>query len=242
MDIFKSWLVERCITHRGLHNDEFPENSLGAFLNAKNNGFPIELDVHIISDGTIVVFHDETLSRITGKDGYIKNLTKENLKDYNLLGTKYTIPTLEEVFELVNGEVPILIEIKNTGKVGNLENKLLKMLNSYNGEFAIQSFNPYVLEWFKKNAPQILRGQLAGYFKGEKLSFVKKFALKRMLLNKKVSCPNFISYDARNVPNRFVRRYKKLPLLVWTVRSQDEYLKVVKHCDNIIFENFEPKI
>ena len=242
MDIFKSWLVERCITHRGLHNDEFPENSLGAFLNAKNNGFPIELDVHIISDGTIVVFHDETLSRITGKDGYIKNLTKENLKDYNLLGTKYTIPTLEEVFELVNGEVPILIEIKNTGKVGNLENKLLKMLNSYNGEFAIQSFNPYVLEWFKKNAPQILRGQLAGYFKGEKLSFVKKFALKRILLNKKVSCPNFISYDARNVPNRFVRRYKKLPLLVWTVRSQDEYLKVVKHCDNIIFENFEPKI
>ena len=75
MDIFKSWLVERCIAHRGLHNDEFPENSLGAFQNAVDNGYPVELDVHIIADGTLVVFHDNSLSRVTGKDGYIKNLT-----------------------------------------------------------------------------------------------------------------------------------------------------------------------
>ena len=159
-----------------------------------------------------------------------------------LFGTKYTIPTFKEVLDLVDGQVPILIEVKNTGKVGELESALLKILKDYTGEYAIQSFNPYVLEWFKKNAPQIARGQLAGYFKGEKLSFIKKFALKRMLLNKKISCPDFISYDARNVPNRFVNKYKNLPLLVWCVRSQDEYLKKVKYCDNIIFENFEPKI
>ena len=241
MDIFKTWLVERCIAHRGFHNETYPENSLGAFENAIKNGHPIELDVHMICDGTIVVFHDDTLSRMTQKDGYIKNLTKDLLKNYNLANTQYTIPTLEEALELVNGQVPILIEIKNTSKVGELESKLLKILNNYKGEFAIQSFNPFVVEWFKNNAPNILRGQLAGFFKGEKMSFVRKFALKRMLLNKKAK-PDFISYDARNVPNRFVRKYNRLPLLVWCVRSQEEYMKVVKHCDNIIFENFEPKI
>ena len=242
MDLFKTWLVEYPIAHRGLHTDEMPENSLGAFQNAIDNGYPIELDVHLTCDGTVVVFHDDSLARVTNKDGYVKNLTKDTLKDYSLFGTKYTIPTFKEVLDLVAGQVPILIEVKNTGKVGELESALLKILKDYTGEYAIQSFNPYVLEWFKKNAPQIARGQLAGYFKGEKLSFIKKFALKRMLLNKKVSCPDFISYDARNVPNRFVKKYKKLPLLVWCVRSQDEYLKKVKYCDNIIFENFEPKI
>lgn len=242
MDLFKTWLVEYPIAHRGLHTDEMPENSLGAFQNAIDNGYPIELDVHLTCDGTVVVFHDDSLARVTNKDGYVKNLTKDTLKDYSIFGTKYTIPTFKEVLDLVAGQVPILIEVKNTGKVGELESALLKILKDYTGEYAIQSFNPYVLEWFKKNAPQIARGQLAGYFKGEKLSFIKKFALKRMLLNKKISCPDFISYDARNVPNRFVKKYKKLPLLVWCVRSQDEYLKKVKYCDNIIFENFEPKI
>ena len=242
MDLFKTWLVEYPIAHRGLHTDEMPENSLGAFQNAIDNGYPIELDVHLTCDGTVVVFHDDSLARVTNKDGYVKKLTKDTLKDYSVFGTKYTIPTFKEVLDLVDGQVPILIEVKNTGKVGELESALLKILKDYTGEYAIQSFNPYVLEWFKKNAPQIARGQLAGYFKGEKLSFIKKFALKRMLLNKKISCPDFISYDARNVPNRFVNKYKNLPLLVWCVRSQDEYLKKVKYCDNIIFENFEPKI
>ncbi len=241
MDIFKSWLVERCIAHRGLHNDEFPENSLGAFQNAVNNGYPIELDVHIIADGTLVVFHDDSLSRMTGKDGYIKNLIKSDLKNYHLNGSEYIIPSFDEVLSLINGEVPILIEVKNTSKVGSLENKLLETLRSYNGEYAIESFNPYVLEWFKKNAPDILRGQLAGYFKGEKLGFVKKFALKRMLLNK-IAKPDFIAYEASHLPNRFVRKYKTLPLIAWTIRSQEDYLKVVQYSDNVIFENFEPKI
>lgn len=242
MDLFKTWLVEYPIAHRGLHTDDCPENSLGAFQNAIDKGYPIELDVHLTCDGTIIVFHDDTLSRVTNKDGYVKNLTKDTLKDYSLFGTEYTIPTFEEVLSLVSGQVPLLIEVKNEGKVGELESAIINILKNYNGEYAIQSFNPYVLEYFKKNAPNIIRGQLAGYLKGEKLSFVKKFALKHMLLNKKTSCPNFISYDAKNVPNRFVKRYKHLPLLVWCVRSQEEYLKKVKYCDNIIFENFEPKI
>ena len=242
MDIFNSWLVTDYIAHRGLHTKEYPENSLGAFMNAIDHGYPIELDVQAISDGNVIVFHDYSLARMTGRDGYTKNLTIKELKSYFLGKTEFTIPTLEEVLKLVDGQVPLLIEIKNEGKVGELEKNTWELLKNYNGEYAVQSFNPYSLEWFKVNAPKVLRGQLASYFKGDNLSFIKKFALKRMLLNKKVSEPNFISYDAKSLPNRFVKHYKNLPLLAWCIRSQSEYMKIVKYCDNIIFEGFEPKI
>lgn len=242
MEIFKSWLVERFIAHRGLHDQNNPENSLGAFQNAIDNDHPIELDVHLISDGTVVVFHDSTLSRLTGKDGYVKNLTKDDLKNYNLANTEYTIPTLQEVLELVDGKVPLLIEIKNLDKVGELESATYKLLKEYKGEYAVQSFNPYSMQWFYNNAPDVIRGQLSSYFKGEKLSFFKKFVLKRLMLNKKVSHPDFICYDHKDIPNRFVKRFKNLPLIVWVITKQEDFLRVVKHCDNIIFENFEPKI
>lgn len=242
MNLFNSWLVESPIAHRGLHDKVTPENSLPAFQKAIDAGYPIELDVQMLADGTVVVFHDESLSRITGNDGYLKFLTKGDLEMLHLNGTKETIPTFEEVLKLVNGKVPLLIEVKNSGKVGELEKSVIELLKDYKGEFAVQSFNPFVLKYFADHAPQIARGQLAGYLRGEKLPFIQKFALKRMLLNKKTSRPDFISYESRCVPNRFVRKYKKLPLLVWTVRNQAEYLRVVKYCDNVIFEGFEPKI
>ncbi len=242
MDLFNSWLVLQPIAHRGLHDNKIPENSMTAFAKAIEAGHPIELDVQIISDGTIVVFHDTTLSRLTDNDGYLKFLNKEDLKYLSLKGSDEKIPTFKEVLEFVNGRVPLLIEVKNEGKVGDLEKGVVELLQDYNGEFAVQSFNPYVLEYFYKHAPEIPRGQLSSYFRDVKLSLVKKFALKRMLLNKNVSHPDFISYEAKRLPNRFTRKFKGLPLLAWTVRSESEYLKVVKYCDNVIFEDFEPII
>lgn len=241
-DLFKSWLVEKPIAHRGLHTDAQPENTLGAFQNAINHGVPIELDVQEIADGTLVVFHDKKLERLTGQDGYLKNLSAANLENYKILGTEFSIPTLQSVLQLIAGQVPVLFEIKNENKIGSLERSFCKAIKSYQGEFAIQSFNPFTLEWFKKHAPHIIRGQIASYMKKENLAFFKKFFLKRMSFNKKISEPHFISYCAQDLPNRYVKKYKSLPLLAWTVRSQEEYLSVLKYCDNIIFENFEPRI
>ena len=78
MDIFKSWLVEKYIAHRGLHDEESPENSLSAFEKAIQKGYVIELDIQQIADGNVVVFHDTSLSRMTGQDGYLKNLILKN--------------------------------------------------------------------------------------------------------------------------------------------------------------------
>lgn len=242
-NIFNSWLVNVLISHRGLHNKEkgIPENSLLAYEKAIEKGYGIELDIQEIEDGTPIVFHDIKLSRLTGQDGYTNNIKPENLKNYKLQGTNETIPTLEETLKFINGRTPLLIEIKNNFRPGNMEKKIVELLNNYKGDFAIVSFNPYILNWFKHKAPDFLRGQTSSFFKGDNLSLIKKLLLKRLRLNN-LSQPDFISYDTRNLPNRFVKKYKKIPLLAWTVRSQQEYLRVIKHCDNIIFEGFEPKI
>lgn len=235
-----NFLTDNYIAHRGFHDVDNPENTLGAFEKAIEKGYAIELDVQLLKDGTVVVVHDNKLSRLCGEDKYVSNCTIEEIKNYKVLNSNFSIPTFEEVLNFVDGKVPLLIEIKNTLKVGDLESKAYELLKNYNGEYAVQSFNPYSLEWFKDNAPNVLRGQLSSFFKGENLSFIKKVLLKKLKLNK-VSCPHFISYNAQNLPNKYCTR-SELPILAWTIRSQEEYLKVIKYCDNIIFEGFEPSI
>ena len=233
------WLLSRPIAHRGLHNEEIPENSIASFSLAIEAGYPIETDVRIIDDGTVVVFHDDKLARMTGKDGYCSNLTKNDLDEIRLGKSDEKIPSFEAFLQFVNGRVPLLIEIKNDNKVGILENKVLQLLRSYNGEFAVQSFNPYSLEHFKQNEPGILRGQLSCVFDKKDVGFIRRWLLSRLKLNK-VSCPDFISYGFWGLPNKYVSK-TELPVLAWTIRSQTDSDKVADYCDNIIFEGFVPK-
>ena len=240
MDIKKSWLFSRPIAHRGLHGIDAPENSLAAFGKAIEAGFPIEIDVRPIDDGTVVVFHDDKLTRMTDLDGYVCNMTKSDLEKVRLRNSDERIPTFKEVLEFVDGRTPLLIEIKNDSTVGQLERDTLELLSSYKGEYAVQSFNPYSMGFFKKNAPQIPRGQLSCFFDKKDLGFFKRFVLKRLKMNK-VSSPDFISYNHANLPNKYVTK-TKLPTLAWTVRSNAEMEKCLPYCDNIIFENFIPVI
>ena len=239
-DIWNSFLTNKMFAHRGLWDKDAPENSLAAFQKAIDMGYAIELDINPIDDGTPVVFHDSKMSRMTGKDRYIQNISREEFENTTLLDTEQKIPTLEDVLKLVKGKVPLLIEIKNQDKVGDLEKRVLDQLKNYKGEYAIQSFNPYTLKWFYEHAPKIWRGQLSSFFKGAKLSFIKKFALKRLGL-KKITHQDFVSYDIKNIPNRWTRKLE-IPLLTWTIKKQDDYIKALQYADNVIFEGFEPKI
>lgn len=239
------FIIKNFIAHKGLFDHLTPENSLAAFQKAVDNNYIIECDVRIIADGTVVVFHDEQLSRMTGRDGYVKNLTKESLSEYKLLDADECIPTLEQVLELVDGKVGVLIDLKETQiRVGQLEKAVCKIIRHYKGDVAIQSFNPLSLEWFAKYSPNVLRGQISSYFKGNEykgISALRKFMLKRLKFNKR-SKPNFISYDINDLPNRFVKKYKDIPLIGWTVTSQEQYRKSFNDVDNIIFEGFTPKV
>lgn len=240
MNIKETSLFSTPIAHRGLHNDEIPENSLLAFQKAVEKGLPIELDVRVIDDGTVIVFHDDTLGRMTDKDGYASSLRESDLGELYLKGSDQTIPTFRQVLELVDGKVPLLIETKVTAKVGVLESKVIEMLKDYKGEYAVQSFDPYSLEYFLRHAPDIARGQLSATFnKSSGLSLIKRMAMSHLKVTK-ISEPHFISYNGGNLPNKYVAK-TGLPTLAWTVRSISEYEKIKDHCDNIIFEGFTPE-
>lgn len=239
------WLYNKPIAHRGLHNDELPENSLGAFANAIEHGYPIELDVRLTDDEKVAVFHDDSLGRMTGKDGYISKISSDALSEYKLLGldkkpTEFCIPTFEEVLSLVNGKVPILIELKNLGSVGTLEKHTAQLLASYGGDYAVQSFNPYSIEYFKDHMPDVPRGILSCFFtKNDLKGPIKRYILKSLKMNK-VAKPDFISYNADNLPNRYVSK-ARLPVLAWTVRSNEKAQQLATVANNIIFERFIPK-
>ncbi len=235
------WIKTSPIAHRGLHRGrEIPENSLAAFETAIAANHPIELDIQILADGHIAVFHDKDLQRLTGQPGSIFDQTLDTLPKFRLFGTAQTIPSLAQVLSLVNGQVPLLIELKNEGKVGALESALYQLLKDYSGEMAIQAFNPFSLQWFKQNAPDIPRGQLSGDFKGESLPLHNKLLLGKLLMNW-ASDPHFIAYDLRalpNLPTTFNRRLFNTPLVAWTVRSEAEREQANQVADNYIFDAF----
>ena len=239
-----SWIKETPIAHRGLHTKDIPENSLSAFENALKNNYAIELDVQFTKDKEVVVFHDENLKRITNDTRNIEDVNYDELKNLRLGNTNEIIPTLEEVLELVDSKDAILIEIKDCKDYIELSEKTYEILKGYEGNYAIQSFNPFILEWYKNNASEVVRGQLSGTFTegSESLNSFEKFALKNMLLNFK-SKPNYIGYDLEGIPKSKLEslRKKGVPIIVWTVKNKEDMEKAYKYSDNITFENFLPK-
>lgn len=239
------FLRKNPIAHRGLFNKEdgIPENSIPAFQRAIENMYPIEIDVHLLKDGNVVIFHDDDLNRMTGLNKKIKDCTYEEIKNLKLNGTEYGIPLLTELLEIVYGRVPILIELKYDRKAGETERALMEIMKNYKGEYAVQSFSPKSLIWFKENFPDIPRGQLSADFKNDRMFIAKKFILRNILLNF-LTKPDFVSYSVRSLPNKRVENFRKSGKLVlgWTVRNKEAYDKAKKYCDNIIGENFDKYI
>lgn len=231
-----SFLLKTPIAHRGLHGGKIPENSAAAFKAAMEKKYALEIDVRLTKDNKIVVFHDDSLERMCGVMKKVIEADLAEIQKLKLKNSEEKILTFKEFLELVNGKAPLLIEIKNSGKVGVLESLILDELKNYEGEFAIQSFNPFSIEYFKINAPKILRGILSCYFKSEPLAFYKKFLLKRMFFNKRCQ-PDFISYAIENLPNRYVKKYSGIPLLAWTIRKKYDLEKAKSLNANVIFEN-----
>ena len=242
-NLYNTWVTNTPIAHRGLHDNETnaPENSLLAFEKACEASYAIEMDVQMSSDGILVVFHDEELKRVTGAEGKVFEKTIEELKQLKLLSSNEQIPTMEEFLNLVKGRVPLLIEVKDHKNIGELEQKLTDMLHNYQGEFVIESFNPFIIRWFYEHAPEFVRGQLSSNFKGEDLAWYKKILLRHMVFNK-YNHSEFVAYDVKDIKRHQIKRIKKkMPILMWTVKNQEQVDNYHDYYDNIIFQDFIPQ-
>lgn len=228
--------------HRGYHcaDRKIPENSMPAFRAALEHNYGIELDLHLSKDGRLVVFHDDTLKRMCNHPGVIEDMTYSQLQKYPLLDTSERIPLFEDVLALVNGTVPLLIELKIPTRSLKICEKTYEYLKEYQGQYLVQSFNTMGLRWFKIHAPQILRGQLSSRLTRQKLKehWLFRFMVENLLTNF-LGRPDFISYKFSDLPNpgvSFLKSVLKLPVAVWTLRTRETLREGTIHYNMQIFE------
>ncbi|MBQ8688856.1 MAG: glycerophosphodiester phosphodiesterase [Clostridia bacterium] len=233
--------------HRGLHNAERAENSMSAFAAAVEAGYGIELDIRLSLDGELVVFHDDTLERVTEEEGRVDSKTAAELAEIKLCGTNDGIPTFREVLELVGGRVPLLVEIKEDAYKYGVTEKAAEILADYDGEYIVESFNPLSITRFRQLVPGIPTGLLCtNYLREKKYRKIMYFALQNMLLNFRCR-PDFIAYNHsewRNAAISLVRFFfSKTPLFCWTLRSAEEERQAAEHgFTGFIFENYESEL
>ena len=232
--------------HRGLYNNEhgIPENSMAAFRRAVDKGYGIELDVHLTADNQLVVFHDDKLTRMCGVNKKISSFLYSDLMQLRLLGTEEGIPLFKDVLELIDGKVPLIIELKVDGSNQNLLCPLVwQLLSRYKGDYCIESFHPFVLQWFKRHEPQVVRGQLScNFFKENPHCDIVLFLMSNLMTNF-FTHPDFIAYKYLDLDNPAVIYNRKLfhiMTVVWTIPGKPTYDRFKNKVDAMIFEGFEP--
>ncbi len=236
------------IAHRGLHTktNEAPENSLTAFRRAKEAGYAVELDVQFTADKQIVVFHDATLTRVCGIDKRVDSLTYDELKSVPLQGSDEHIPLLTEALSVL-GNTPLVCEIKSYGANNDVSlcEAVWPYLQSYQGPVCIESFNPFMVQWFYKNHPEMIRGILSTCYDNIKeVTFWQGVALTALMTNF-LTHPDFIAYNheyKNKLPLRLCRAIYRPTTLAWTITNEAQEQNALKTFDNCIFEQFSPSI
>ena len=228
--------------HRGLHGDGVPENSMAGFRDALENGYGIELDIHLLADGNLAVIHDASLLRTAGADVMIEDLSADDLGKYRLESTNETIPLFSQVLDLFDGKAPLIVELKPAnGNHDALAAQACDMLKDYRGLYCVESFDPRCIRWLMKNRPEIVRGQLAHNSLGEhgNVPFILRFIMTNLLSNF-WNRPDFIAYEhvgAGRLPMTLVCGLMGCHAVTWTVRTKEELEAARPHFDTLICEN-----
>jgi glycerophosphoryl diester phosphodiesterase len=243
------WLTARPIAHRGLHDAQrgIIENTAAAFSAALSNGYGIETDLQISADSEAMVHHDDALGRLTDGTGRLAELSTAQLKSVQFKGTADRILTLGELLDLVAGRATLLLELKSHF---NGDQRLLTrtadILSGYRGPAAVMSFDPELIGFARRQYPALVRGIVAQrhYSRGE-WKELSASARRNMsfLLHVPRSRPQFIAYSVRDLPAGpplLVRALWKLPLLTWTVRSDQDRQRASRWADQVIFEGWRP--
>ena len=247
-----------------------PENSMPAFQAAVAAGYGIELDTQTTADGRLVVFHDENLYRMCGIDKNLYECTYDELRTYKLAKTEYGIPLFEDVLKMIDGKVPLVVEIKSEGNWKRTTRMTAEALDAYGVSvrsdirmedskeekkaekreynrqpYCMESFHPFIVKWFRDNRPDVLRGQLSTNFFRSTLKRVwyENIVLTNLMLNF-LSRPDFVAYNYRykNQPSFWLcRNLFGVVSAAWTVRSEAALEKVAKVFEVIIFDSFLPE-
>lgn len=235
------------IAHRGFfNNQDIPENSIKAFAKAAKNNFGIELDLQLTSDDKLVVFHDSSLKRMTGIDKKLTDCSFEELQGYNLLDTTEKIPLFTDVLKVINKDTPLIVEIKPDGRYIETVKKAVEVLRDYDGLYNIESFNPLVVYYLRKNEPDIIRGQLSYDWLSDKespLNIIIKFILTSMIYLF-INRPDYIAFDCNSYHNLSFLINSKLYkhyCVAWTVKSQKQFAEIKPYYNCFIFDSYIPE-
>ena len=238
--------------HRGLHGEGAPENSMAAFLRAREHGFGVELDVHLTADRELVVIHDSEIERMCGRAGVVEEMTLSELCECRLLGTDQGIPTFDEALSAFDcdptGEselpAPVIVELKTRGdNAAALCEKVMAGLDAHLVRFCVESFDPRVLIWLRRHRPEVIRGQLAQDFMGEDWRPLYQRVGGTALLGNAATRPDFVAYrfcDRDVAPVRLSCGVLGAHLVAWTIRSQKDLARCEAEGAVPIFEGFIP--
>ena len=231
----------RNYAHRGLYEQDqsVPENSLPAFAAARAAGYGVELDLRLSKNGDVVVFHDDDLLRVCGVDARVDALTTGELLALRLCGTAERIPLFTEALGMLGPETPVIVELTTGPRNDLLCQKTLEILRAVPGVYCVESFDPRIVRWFRRHAPDLLRGQLAmpaRFYTARSTGFL----LSNLLMNF-LSRPQFI---AREVTLRSASLWLCLLMrpmrVVWTVRPEHDSARLRRENDAVIFEHERP--
>ncbi|OWV75422.1 glycerophosphodiester phosphodiesterase [Rhizobium sp. R339] len=233
-----AWIKDVPVAHRGYHdlNKHVWENTLSAFSRAVEAGFAIECDLHYASDGVPIIFHDEDLKRLCNLNGDVRERTSRELGLIAVGGTSDKIPTLRQLLDLVQGKVPLVLELK--GREADDEGfaeAVLEVLQDYDGKVALMSFDHWLLRDLKAlDAPYPL-GLTAN---GNTPEEIKTHAAAMEI------GLDFISFYYGDLPNVFItgEREKGIPVITWTVRDEEARRRTFENADQMTFEGFDPRV
>lgn len=241
------WLTARPIAHRGLHDASIVENTASAFAAAIAGGYGIECDVQTSADGEAMVHHDDAVGRLTEGSDKLAALTAAELKKVRFKQTADRMLTLGELCDLAGGRATLLIEIKSCfDGERTLVNRVAEVLASYLGPVAAMSFDPTVVETLRDIAPGLTRGIVAerqyAHHEWERMPQAQKWRL-AFMLHAPATRPQFVAYGVRDLPALaplVARNLFGLPLLTWTVRTEDDRRRAERWADQAIFEGWRP--
>ena len=234
------------IAHRGLFDNasDHPENTLAAFQRAVDAGFGVELDVHLTKDNQVVVAHDAGLDRICGEDVLIRDLTYAQLQQRHVFTSTQTIPLFTDVLAVLGGKVPLVVEIKFDPRLDETCQRTDEILRTYDGPYCMESFDPRALMWYRRNNPDVPRGQLSDDFADDPGTSIEpvNWLLTNMMLNPWAR-PDFIAYRwpaVRRLGVRFWHRVLGCSMFAWTIQSQGQLDAARPYFDAFIFDSFVP--